>query len=68
VKQIDASIKGTHPEENHTKAVHQQAKELTKKPVAAAPVHHNDDDAEMTIYSSGSRDDSEEEGVPLQNF
>lgn len=65
VKQMDASIKGTHPEENHTKTVHQQAKELTKKPVgAAAPaVHHNDDDAEMTIYSSGSRDDSEEDAL-----
>lgn len=63
MKQLDASIKGTHPEENHTKAVHDQAKELVsdKKTTPVRPVH-DDEEAEMTIYSSGSREDSEEEG------
>lgn len=69
VKALEASIKGTHPEEQHTKAIHQQAKEIAKAPVIApAPSggghHHNDDDAEMTIYSSGSGDGSDDDTPP----
>jgi len=54
------SIKGTHPEEQHTKTIHQQAKDIDKPKMPT----HGDDDAEMTLYSSGSRDDEEDDSPP----
>eukprot|EP01126_Amoeba_proteus_P019895 TRINITY_DN2036_c1_g1_i20.p1 TRINITY_DN2036_c1_g1~~TRINITY_DN2036_c1_g1_i20.p1 ORF type:complete len:263 (+),score=30.45 TRINITY_DN2036_c1_g1_i20:332-1120(+) len=50
VKNLDMSIKGTHPEEKHTKEVHNQAKSLI-----------NDAAAEVTVYSSKSDDSGDED-------
>jgi len=61
VKAVEASIKGTHPEEQHTKAVHQQAKDIAKIPVNEPMT---DEDCEITIYSSGSGEGSDEDIPP----